>query len=118
VQTPLNGLVVDVHGLSYALGSHLDPRPNGRVGHDKTADNAWIIAEYTTVSTAQGVSPTDIAAAHQALNCGDLRTLIQATSAPMSWNRFWSNVADSFNLNQLRVSNDPTQAARTLCGNS
>jgi arabinofuranosyltransferase len=118
VQTPLNGLVVDVHGLSYAVGSHLDARPNGRVGHDKTADNDWIVAEYSTASTAQGASPADIAAARQALNCGDLRTLIQATSAPMSWNRFWSNVADSFTLNQLRVSNDPTQAARAQCGDS
>ena len=117
VQTPLDGLVVDVHGLSYALGSHLDPRPNGRVGHDKTADNAWIIAEYSTATTAPDASAADIAAARQALSCSDLSTLIQATSAPMSWNRFWSNVADSFSLNQLRVSNNPAQAATTLCGN-
>lgn len=117
VQTPLNGLVVDIHGLSYALGAHLEPRAGGRVGHDKTAGNAWIVAQYTTASTGPGASPADITAARQALNCGDLRTLIQATSAPMSWNRFWSNVADSFSLTRLRVSNSPTQAESALCGN-
>lgn len=114
-QTPLNGLVVDIHGLSYALGSHLEPRPGGRIGHDKTADPVWIVAEYTTADAAPGIDPTAIAAARRALSCGDLNTLLQATTAPMSWNRFWSNVADSFSLTQLRVPNNPIQAESTLC---
>jgi arabinofuranosyltransferase len=43
--TPLDGLVVDQHGLSYALGSHLAGDPNGRPGHTKWAVPAWIVAE-------------------------------------------------------------------------
>lgn len=116
-QTPLNGLVVDIHGLSYALGSHLEPRPGGRIGHDKTADPVWIVAEYTTADSVPGIDPAAIAAARRALGCGDLRTLLQATTAPMSWNRFWSNVADSFNLTQLRVPNNPLKAEPALCSN-
>ncbi len=118
-QTPLDGLVVDIHGLSYALGSHLEPRTSGRVGHNKTVAPAWIVAQYTTsdAASALGLRQTDIAAARRAINCGDLRELLQATTAPMSWHRFWSNVLDSFTLTQLRVPNDPSQAANTLCSN-
>jgi arabinofuranosyltransferase len=114
-QTPLNGLVVDIHGLSYALGSHLEPRPGGRIGHDKTADPVWIVAEYTTADTVPGIDPMTIAAARKALDCGDLRTLHQATTAPLSWNRFWTNVADSLSLTRLRVPNNPLQAESALC---
>lgn len=114
-QTPLNGLVIDIHGLSYAFASHLEPGTEGRVGHDKTAGNAWIAAEYSNVTVAPRASAAQIAAARRALGCGGLRELIQATTAPMSWGRFWTNVTDSFGLTRLRIPPNPAQAASTLC---
>ena len=52
--TPLNGLVVDQRGLSYALGSHLVGDPNGRPGHTKWAIPTWIVAQYSDVTQAPG----------------------------------------------------------------
>jgi arabinofuranosyltransferase len=115
-QAPLNGLVIDIHGLSYAFGSHIQPAAGGRVGHNKIAGNAWIVAEYSSATAAPNATAVQIAAARQALACGDLHALIQATTAPMSWSRFWSNVADSYKLTELRVAPNPAQAEAALCG--
>jgi arabinofuranosyltransferase len=112
---PLNGLAIDVHGLSYALGSHLVEGPDGRVGHEKYADPAWIVAEYTDATSVPGISSAEIAAARTALSCGGLAELQQATEAPMSWDRFWSNLADAPGLDSLRIANDPEQAEAQLC---
>ncbi|HEV2633755.1 MAG TPA: hypothetical protein VGX23_01330 [Actinocrinis sp.] len=113
---PLDGLAIDVHGLSYALGSHLQAGTDGRVGHDKYAAPVWIVAEYTTVASVPGIPAADVTAARKALSCGGLAQLEQATEAPMSWSRFWSNVVDAPSLTSLRVSNDPEQAEAQLCG--
>jgi arabinofuranosyltransferase len=115
---PLNGLAIDVHGLSYALGSHLQAGTDGRVGHDKYAAPVWIVAEYSTATSVPGISAADIAAARKALGCGGLAELGRATEAPMSWDRFWTNVFGSPSLTSLRVPNDPNQAEAQLCQGS
>jgi arabinofuranosyltransferase len=79
--TPLDGLVVDPHGLSYALGSHTVGDPNGRPGHTKLVIPAWIVAEYSNVTQAPGVPAAQLAAARKALSCGTLAELNQATQA-------------------------------------
>ena len=115
---PLNGLAVDVHGLSYALGSHLVAGTDGRVGHDKYAAPVWIVAEYTTATSVPGIPAADIAAARKALNCGGLAKLMQTTEAPLTWDRFWDNVFDSPTMTSLRIPNDPNQAEAQLCHSS
>jgi arabinofuranosyltransferase len=115
VAVPLNGLAIDVHGLSYALGSHLRPGPDGRIGHEKYAAPVWIVAEYTTAASVPGIPAADVAAARRALACGGLADLQQATEAPMSWNRFWSNVVGASRLTRVRVPDDPYQADAQLC---
>jgi len=114
---PLNGLAIDVHGLSYALGSHLVAGTDGRVGHDKYAAPVWIVAEYSTATSVPGIPAADIAAARKALSCGGLAELTQATQAPLTWDRFWDNVVDSPSLTSLRIPNDPYQAEAQLCHN-
>ena len=112
---PLNGLVVDEHGLSYVVGSHVIGTPNGRPGHDKYVGPAWIIAEYSDATSAPGIPAAQIAAARKALSCGGLAQLDQATQAPLTFSRFWSNFAHSPGLTSLRFSSDPVQAEHTLC---
>ena len=113
--TPLDGLVVDQHGLSYALGSHLVGDPNGRPGHAKWASPAWIVAEYSNVTEAPGIPPAQLAAARKALSCGPLAELDQATQAPLTAGRFVSNLFHSLTLTTFRFSPDPVTAERELC---
>lgn len=112
---PLNGLVIDQHGLSSALGSHLKAIPGDRVGHAKTMDLVWIIAEYSSAVSVPGIPAADIAAARHALSCGELAQLIRATSATLTLHRFLSNIADSPGLTKLSISNNPYQAEAALC---
>jgi arabinofuranosyltransferase len=113
---PLTGLAIDEHGLAYALGGHLQPIPGTRVGHAKYAGLAWIIAEYSTVTSAPGVPAGDIAAARRALACGELGRLIKATTAPLTLHRFLANIVESPGLTSLSIPNDPRQAEAQLCG--
>jgi arabinofuranosyltransferase len=113
---PLNGIAIDIHGLSYPYGSHMEPLPGGRIGHDKTIGVPWIIADYGASVDVTGVNAAEVDAARRALGCGDMARLRQATRSALTWNRFWSNVADSYTLTKFRVPNDPPQAEALLCG--
>ena len=114
--TPLDGLVVDQHGLSYALGSHLVGDPNGRPGHAKWAVPAWIVAEYSNVTQAPGIPAAQLAAARKALSCGPLAELDQAVQAPLTVSRFAMNFFHSLTLTNFRFSPDPVTAEKELCG--
>jgi arabinofuranosyltransferase len=112
---PLNGLVIDQHGLSYALGAHFTADPTGRVGHAKTAPLVWIIAEYSKVSAAPGIDPGQLAAARTALSCGALADLDASSQAPMTFGRFFGNVVHSYGLTKVQIPNDPYSAERKFC---
>jgi arabinofuranosyltransferase len=114
--TPLDGLVVDQRGLSYALGSHQVGAPNGRPGHTRKVSPVWIVAEYSDVTQAPGMPAAQLAAARRALSCGGLAQLDQATRAPLTFGRFVSNFAHSLSLTTLRFSPDPAVAQKELCG--
>ena len=113
--TPLDGLVVDQHGLSYALGSHLVGDPNGRPGHAKWAVPAWIVAEYSNVTQAPGIPAAQLAAARKALSCGPLAELDQAVHAPLTVSQFAKNFFHSLTLTTFRFSPDPVTAEKELC---
>jgi len=113
--TPLDGLVVDQHGLAYALGSHQVGDPNGRPGHTKWVIPAWIVAEYSNVTQAPGIPAAQLAAARKALSCGPLAELDQATQAPLTAGRFVSNFFHSLTLTTFRFSPDPVTAEKELC---
>jgi arabinofuranosyltransferase len=113
--TPLDGLVVDQHGLSYGVGAHVEAQAGLRVGHNKYIDLAWIIAEYSDATSAPGIPQPDLAAARKALGCSALVRLQKASTAPLTFGQFWTNVFDSPSNTSLRFSNDPVQAERQLC---
>ncbi|HEV3169706.1 MAG TPA: hypothetical protein VGZ32_05185 [Actinocrinis sp.] len=112
---PLNGIVIDTHGLSYALGSHFEPGAHGRIGHDKTASSVWVAADYSTAVSIPGISSTQLADARRALGCGEVAQLRDATQAPLTWDRFWGNVADAFTLSRMRIPNNPATAVSEYC---
>ena len=112
---PLNALVIDTHGLSYILGSHFEPGPHGRVGHDKYAGAVWIVADYSDATSVPGIDPVQLAEARSALGCGEMSELRTATEAPLTWGRFWDNVGGSVALTEMRVPNDPATAVTEYC---
>jgi arabinofuranosyltransferase len=114
--TPLDGLVVDQRGLSYALGSHVTGTPDGRPGHTRFISPAWIAAEYSNVTKAPGIPATQLTAARKALSCGALAELDQATQAPLTIDRFVSSFFHSPSLTTFRFSPNPVVAEEELCG--
>src|SRR5262249_52903847 len=114
--TPLDGLVVDQRGLSYALGSHLVGDPNGRPGHTKWAVPAWIVAEYSDVTQAPGIPAAQLPAARTPLARRRLAALNQPTQPRRTAGRFVSTFSHSLALTTFRVSGDPVTAERELCG--
>jgi arabinofuranosyltransferase len=113
--TPLDGLVVDMHGLSYAVGSHQVGDPNGRPGHTKWVAAAWVVAEYSDVTQAPGIPPAQLAAARKALSCGTLAELDQATQGPLTVSRLVASFFHSPALTTFRFSPDPVTAEKELC---
>lgn len=112
---PLDAVVIDTHGLSYALGSHFEPGPHGRIGHDKYAAPVWIVADYSNAASVPGIDPAQLADARRALGCGELAQLSTATEAPLTWSRFWGNIGGSFTLTTMRIPNDPATAMAEYC---
>lgn len=126
---PLDGLAIDTHGLSYAVGSHM-LTDGTRIGHEKTTGMSWIIADYTKPGStpalvapngSTGPAPAPAAepgvdAARRGLACGDLKSLGTATRSPLTFHLFLANIAHSFDRTEFRVQNDPTLALGELCG--
>jgi arabinofuranosyltransferase len=109
---PLDGIVIDIHGLAYPYASHTDPMPGGRIGHDKAISSVWIIADYASPA----VTNARVAEARKALGCGALAELGQAVRAPLTWSLFWHDVGDAYTLTTFRIPNDPRQAEALMCG--
>ncbi len=115
--------VLDFHGLSDPIGSHLEPQGLGRPGHEKILPIVWFWARHSddapelqTADPLLGtVTPAGLEAARAALACGDLAEYVAATSAPMSWTRFWANLTGSVERTSLRIPADPEEAEARFC---
>ncbi len=121
---PLDFRIVDVFGLAYPLGAHLQLLRRGAMpGHEKPLPLVWLIADYADPaappppgSADQGVTQAAIAAARHALRCGELRELQEAVREPMSLSRFLQNLIGSVRRTQLRIPPDPFAAEKQFCG--
>jgi arabinofuranosyltransferase len=118
---PLDGLVVDVWGLSNTVGAHITQTTPGAAGHEKLLPPAWNIALYVDPAGDRLVPPVvaapgDIRAARAALQCGDLKELVDSVSAPLTAGRFWKNVTGSVSRTQLRIPANPVEAEQKFCG--
>jgi arabinofuranosyltransferase len=104
----LDVLVVDSFGLTDPVASHLEPPPPGRPGHEKVLPRSWLVARYGADETATDrtpglPAPRQVATARAALECGALAELIDATSGPLTWDRFVDNVVGSPERTSMRI---------------
>jgi len=90
-----------------------------RAGHEKYLPTEWVAARFGPRGEVSfpgiSLSPTELAAARRALQCGPIRRLLTAVTAPMTPDRFLSNIGASFSLTSLRFPADPLAAAREVC---
>ncbi|MGC0417730.1 hypothetical protein [Embleya sp. AB8] len=120
VVTPLNGIVVDVWGLSNTVGAHIERTEHAAAGHEKLLPLAWNIALYVDPAAWSLIPPNmasaeDVRAARAALDCGDLKELLRSTTEPMTAGRFLHNLTGSFDRAALTIPPDPKNAERKFC---
>jgi arabinofuranosyltransferase len=111
--------VLDSLGIGDAFGARIRLEARGRPGHEKPAPQAWAIARYGDPAADQSNAPDDAAeirAAREALSCPPLLQLRAAISAPLTWDRFLTNIRQAPALTGLRFPADPHEAAEELCG--
>lgn len=108
---PLETRVWDTVGLASPLAAHTTVIPDGRVGHDKNLPRAWFVAVTgAALPDDRAADPADVAAANRALRCPALRELADSVSAPMTAERFWTNLVGAPERTALRFPRDPVLA--------
>ena len=99
--------LVDRAGLSDALHARMELLRRSRPGHEKIANDVWIVARFAAATAGDD---------RRALGCGELAALMDATRAPMTVDRFVANVRLARTFHTLRVPLDPFEAERRFCG--
>ena len=121
--------IVDRHGIADPVAAHLKLRPqmgpHGRVwpvryraGHEKGLPLAWVIARYADLRSPAGrrlARIPSIAVAGRVLGCSRLRELLRAIDAPLTFDRFVSNIGVAWRLRSFRLPPEPQRAERQLC---
>ncbi|SDF42564.1 arabinofuranosyltransferase [Blastococcus aurantiacus] len=116
----LDVFVLDGLGLTDAVNSHIEAGPPGRPGHEKVYPSWYLLARYGSPEIAErqfeGL-PSDamVAASRAALSCGDLAELVEATTGPLTWERFTDNLVGAPDRTSLRIPTDPFAAEREFC---
>ena len=107
---PLEVRVHDVYGLVSPLAAHSEAAGSRRSGHEKDLPPAWNVADGG--GAGEGALPADqIAAARVALECAEIREMLDSVRAPLTANRFWDNLTGAFARSALRYPADPRQVA-------
>lgn len=135
--------VLDALGITNAFAAHEALRVRGFPGHEKLLSRPWMAALSvrpgqrvrevdfpgptklaSTSADARLVSQDDpqgrsfqarVDTARSVLGCATLQRFEAATSAPMTWHRFASNVVHSWANQRLTIPAEPADAAKTLC---
>ena len=108
--------VVDRHGLADPIAARLEWRPEmgpaGRVwpvryraGHEKGLPLAWIVARYADLRSPIGrrlARRPAVAQANRVLGCSRLHELLRAVDAPLTFDRFFSNIGVAWRLRSFR----------------
>jgi arabinofuranosyltransferase len=104
--------VIDIGGLAEPLAARTSITPGRPAGHRKQVDDAWYAARFTPPSPDEDPK---ITAARHALECGQLKQLMDGVDGGMSVGRFLSNIFDSFSNTRLHVPADPIEAEHQFC---
>lgn len=116
---PIDGIVVDTLGLANPLGARITPTNlDGFIGHEKPLPWEWIHAEYTSPEHygVDGTPISGILAARKAVQCGELKELLESVRAPLTFGRFWSNLTGAIRRTRLVIPVDPYEAEFKFCG--
>lgn len=120
--TAPGALVVDRLSLADPITARVDVGREGgmaRPGHTQEAPEVWRLARYADLDTVAVSDPGLAAAAAEAsaaLGCGELGELSDAVTEPLTWPRFWRNVALAPALTTLSIPGDPATARAAFCG--
>jgi len=108
-------LVHEYNSLADPVGGHMPANGTG-AGHRKRKGYPWVIALTTVPGVDAGFPAAKVDAARAALQCGELRDLVESTEAPLTVDRFWSNLTGAIGRTRLVVPMDEAAAERTFCG--
>lgn len=115
MNAPLDVRVTDLIGLATPLAARQPRIEGGRIGHDKLMDLEWQVAESATplAFTPGWIDAEKTYQARQALRHYDLVRLFESYRAPMTVERFFSNILFSVTAGRsLEISDDPADLLR------
>jgi arabinofuranosyltransferase len=102
--------VIDIGGLAEPLAAHSSPIAGRPAGHRKQIDAAWYDARF---GKAKG--DAKVQAARRALECGQLKKIIDGIDDPMTPGRFLSNLWNSAPNTLAHVPSNPIDGERKFC---
>ena len=110
MNTSLDVRVLDNMGLATPLAARQPRTENGRVGHDKYLAAQWQLADSAVDLTEvpDWLDPEGAVQARRALQDPDVKELFASYRDPLTWDRFWDNVAFSLGKGRtLELPSDP-----------
>ncbi|MEJ2890767.1 hypothetical protein [Actinomycetospora aeridis] len=114
--SPLDVRVHDSIGLTNPLAAHSTSVPNGRIGHDKELPTSWDTADAGVTDARGLIDPTELGAAQQAVACPRTQEMLASVRAPLTFDRFWDNLAGAVERTSYRYPRDPLEAADCRTG--
>lgn len=103
--------VHDAKGLGDAVAARVLLTQRARPGHEKELPAPWRAARYGPVLPADA----EVEAAREALRCGKLAEVLDATTAPLTLGRFFQNIVRAPQLTSVRFPSSPDAARSALC---
>jgi arabinofuranosyltransferase len=118
---PVWGVAVDTLGLASPIGARIEVNhPEEPPGHQKVLPWPWILADYADPARIEETefSPAQTAAARRAMQCGELRELLDSARSPLTASRFFANLIGSVARTRLVIPPDPVDAEFRFCGHT
>ena len=111
MNAPLDIRVLDDIGLSNPLAARQPRIVEGRIGHDKSLEMSWQVADSAADidETPPWIDKYEAAKARAALADADFQKLFATYREPLTWDRFWKNIKFSLTDGRtLAFSSDPS----------
>jgi len=111
MNAPLDIRVLDNIGLSNPLAARQPRIEGGRIGHDKSLDMSWQVADSAADidEIPAWIDKYEAAKARAALADADFQKLFATYREPLTWDRFWKNIKFSLTDGRtLTFSSDPS----------
>ncbi|WP_460697443.1 hypothetical protein [Nocardia thraciensis] len=111
MNVPLSVRVIDQEGLAYPLAAHTDRLVDGRIGHDKNLYPDWVLVDTGMVDRHPWMpwfmDEKWVIQARTALGCPATQDLLASYRAPLTFQRFKSNIIQSLDFAKYRIERVP-----------